>query len=361
MNKNKDILFRHTKPKFCIGLTEIANVGATYARALKKLGYQVTTVMHSKNPYFLNEKYDVVFSENRWFQTRESIIHKLAWQWKCSIVGTKCILTHDIFLFIFRTSFFPYFFDFPLIKALGKKIVTVFLGCDIRHWSSCEEEYSKLGFKAPCVDCDKHSICRLEKRLRVIRAAEKYSDLILSVPSQSQLLTRAYRHSWVPLELNRYQFCISDNPIPKIVHAPTSRTVKGTKYILEALNRLEQEGFSFDLILLEKKQNQEVLTILSQADIVVDQLFSVGPATLCLESLASGNAVLAGCKPEYQNLPSDCPVIDTGPENVYDNLKKLLENRGLRIHLAQAGRQYVENYHDYIKVMRQILEWLNVD
>jgi len=349
------------KQRFCIGFFDISKSVSVYSSALKELGYETTTVVETTHQVFSDKKYDYVLFDREWLLNNKGLIHDLKCRSRKLKLGTQLIFDNEVFIFTFGSRFFPRFLDYRLIKALGKKIVSVFLGCDIRHWSSCEKEFNDLCLKAVCNDCDGRSSCFLEHKLLVVKAAEKYSDLILSTPDQSQLLTRPYKHFWIPLELRDYDFCISDNPVPKIIHAPTNRSIKGTKYILEALERLKQNGYSFELILIEGRPNKEVLEILSKSDIVVDQLFSTGTATFSLESLASGNVVLTGCKPDYQNLPQDCPVVDIGIDNIYDKLKMVLDNRELRINLAKAGRQYVEKYHHHIKLTRQILEWIGID
>jgi hypothetical protein len=95
---------------------------------------------------------------------------------------------------------------------------------------------------------------------------------------------------------------------------------------------------------------------LTQADIVVDQLFSQTTATLSLESMATGNAVLTNYRTD--RVRSDCPAVKVSIYTLVDQLRKVILDRNLRRRLANEGRMYVEKYHDHTEVAKQILRWL---
>jgi len=76
------------------------------------------------------------------------------------------------------------------------------------------------------------------------------------------------------------------------------------------------------------------------------------------ESMAAGCAVLSGNIAEFSGFPPELPVIHTDPDNVYQNLKMLLENSELRRELGEKGRRYVEKYHDSRKIASEFLKLL---
>lgn len=349
-----------------IGLNEIANISATYAKALRRLGFHTYTVVLDKNPYFIDEKYDVVIAEKigRFHGSSLHRFFSLILQHSVLCIEfIKALYCCDIFIFIYGSSFFSEsHIDYQILKSAGKRIVTVFCGCDIRHWSAYEQEFEslKLGtlYKSCCEDCDSRTLCCLTRKIGIAKAIEKYSDLILSQRNQSQLLRRPYMRINIPLILSRYEFNVPARDIPVVVHAPTNRSVKGTEQIIEVVKRLKGEGIKFEFRLIENCDNHELLKILSDADIVVDQLYAQTVAMLALESLATGNVVLIGSMPGYEPIPGDCPAIWINSQNFYDELKDIIFDKQRRVSLAQAGRRYVETYHDYMTVTRQILNWL---
>src|SRR5690606_27897665 len=112
----------------------------------------------------------------------------------------------------------------------------------------------------------------LNTRLSNLRMAERHADAIFSLPFQSELAVRPYWHVQLPLDLSNYTCEVHDRDVPVIVHAPTRRNFKGTPAVLEALDRLREEGEQFELRLLENVPNKQVLKALTDADLVIDQL-----------------------------------------------------------------------------------------
>ena len=58
----------------------------------------------------------------------------------------------------------------------------------------------------------------------------------------------------------------------RIIHAPNHRKIKGTSFLIKAVEELKDEGLDLELILIEKKSNEEVLSLIESADLVLDQL-----------------------------------------------------------------------------------------
>jgi len=124
----------------------------------------------------------------------------------------------------------------------------------------------------------------------------------------------------------------------KIVHAPTNRIVKGTKYILEAVEKLKEEGYDFDFILVEKKTHDEAMKIYEDADIIIDQL-TYGFTLFSIESMAMGKPVLTYIREDLIKYYPDLPIISTHRDNINENLKLLIENADLRKELGVKGRK----------------------
>jgi len=339
-----------------IGPREIANLCAILQREFQALGFSVHSHVIRKNPYFQHENYDFVGIET--FLGRFG----LAGAGVRSMLELPFNLNHRVYVFIFGSTmtFVLRRAELALLKRLGKTIVAIFCGCDIRHWSSHEPIVTKLGYTPICQECDVRARCHLRDKLGTVRILEKYAHHIYTRPAAADLLSRDYHLYWIPVELYQYECHIPGNPIPRIVHAPSDSSIKGTPVIEGAIARLQSEGYRLEYLRLENVSNREVRAHLASADMVIDQLKSYGPATLALEGMASGCAVLSGCKPEYNGFPSDVPVVDTGPETVYKDLKHLLENSHLIPELAHRGREYVEKYHDSRKVVRDMAKTIGI-
>ena len=139
----------------------------------------------------------------------------------------------------------------------------------------------------------------------------------------------------------------------RFIHTPNHRGCKGTEYVIDAVTRLQKEGFFLELILLEKISNEEIRQIMPTADILVDQLL-MGYALSAIEGLSTGLPVLSNLENEqitrlfrrfsYLN---ECPIISASPENIKDNLRTLIKNPELRKEIGFASRKFAEKYHSY--------------
>jgi len=355
-----------------IGLREIANIGATLTKGFHTLGHETYTVMLRKNRYYSDNKYDNVIEENipstgPHAGGLEKIRHHLLRQKTLTQEFYKGINSCDIFIFIFASSFLPGFIDYPILKLFKKKIVSVFCGSDIRYWYAYNQEFKSLGLlegiqsRLENAELDSTGRDNYFRKLKRVRVAERYSDLILSQPIMAQLQVRPYMRLNIPLDISQYRWKVFARDKPVILHAPTHRDYKGTKYVLEATELLKREGIEFDFRLLEGMPNSEIRDQLRDADIVIDQLLGQTVATLALEAMASGNVVFARYLPQRLRIPLECPVVNVTEHTLADHLRRIILDVDLRKRIAYAGRAYVEKYHSHIKVTQEILDWLKPD
>jgi glycosyltransferase involved in cell wall biosynthesis len=349
-----------------IGLMEIANIAFTYAKGFRSLGYETFTVIWRKHPYYHESEYDEVLigrarrGNNRGFP-RDAITFAqvlVAYVW----TFLKALLTCDVFIFLFGTSFLPRYLDYAILKILGKRIVSVFLGGDVRYWCAYEQEMRLMGWDrelAPYLEYLKtYPDDFFATKINVVRSAERYADVILSQPGMGQLQIRSYMRVNIPLDLSQYCFHVGNRERPLILHAPSERGVKGTEYVLAAINRLKQEELSFEFQLIEDTTNEKLRELLAQSDIVVDEVFDNTIGALALEAMACGNVVLARYDPKYAHVHADCPVVNVNIETLTDQLRKVITDKPMRYQLGCAGRKYVERHHSHVYVAQQVLSYL---
>ena len=328
--------------RILVGPNEVAGIGNVLAEAFNKIGIKATKISFRKHPFgypsglYLNLEDKNKFL--RWFILISNFI--------------KSLFLYDSFLFIFGTTLLPYNLDLPILKILGKKTGMIFCGCDIRCRDTVLKERRQYSV---CKEC--HQECDCEQKRKKIRRIEEYVNIIFSQPDYSQLLSREYKYIWMPIDLDEWQVNFVNHTIPIIVHAPSHREKKGTKYILEVIEKLKKESYKFKFILLENLPHQKVKNYLKNSDIVVDQLLMGWHGVLAIEAMASGKPVLCYIRRDFKKYSPGIPILSTTPKNIYDNLKLLLENSKLRQKLGKRGREYVEKYHDSKKITQQIIKF----
>lgn len=140
-----------------------------------------------------------------------------------------------------------------------------------------------------------------------------------------------------------------------VVHTPNHRGVKGTRFIIDSVDKLKSEGLNVRLVLIEGMSNNEVLRVLStEADILVEQLILPGHGLSAIEGMSLGLPVISNLENDIYTLAykrfshfDQCPIVSSSPETILETLRTLVLNPGLRHDLGLRSREYVEKYHSY--------------
>ncbi len=232
----------------------------------------------------------------------------------------------DIFHFYFGLTLLPKSVQFPLLHALRKKSVFHYLGSDIRGKTREQLAYGR----------------------RADAEIVGSFDAIQWVPEAHV----------VPPGLDLSEFTPvppSDNPRPLVVHAPSNREKKGTRFVIEACEQLP-----VDLDIVEGLPHEEARARYARADIVVDQLNAGWHGVFSLESMALGKPVVTYLKPEVVDRSAAgfgvrIPIVPATKETLVEALRPLVEQPALRREIGAASRAYVEQVHDIDRVADRLI------
>ena len=232
----------------------------------------------------------------------------------------------DVFHFYYGLPLVPRSLQFPILRATGKKSVFHYLGSDIRGKTPAELAYGK----------------RANAEIVGSYAARRWVPEAYVVPPGLDL------RPFTPVPP-------SDNPRPLVVHAPSNREKKGTRYVIEACERL-----GVDLDIVEGVQHEEARERYARADIVVDQLLVGWHGVFALEAMALGKPVLAQLDPEMVDASAEgfgmrLPIVPATRETLVDALRPLVESPSLRRELGAESRAYVERVHDIETIADRLL------
>jgi hypothetical protein len=344
-----------------LGLTDVANITANYAKGFRVLGHQVFSAVWNKGYFYTDSEYDLII-DNRKPGTKygNNILAYL--KITVQMAQLARALNCDLFI-MYAPAVLPTHLYYPILKSLGKKIITVFLGSDIRYWYAFAEEMKSFGVQDEMLPFFEYARNRSGgsywDKLRTVKVAEKYSDLIISDPDCGQLQTRPYMRSNVPLDLSEYRFNVPGRIKPLILHAPSVPEAKGTDIIINVIKELKEEGLKFEFQLIEEMPNGELRELLSGSDIVIDQLYSATIGTLSAEAMATGNAVFVRYMSDFSKIPPDCPAINVNVFSLKDSLREIILDVDQRKALAYRGRTYAETFNDHIKICKNLLTWLS--
>lgn len=136
-------------------------------------------------------------------------------------------------------------------------------------------------------------------------------------------------------------------------------TDKLTDNLLKLYNNYREE---IEINIVESIPYKDYIQIISETDVVLDQLYSYSPAMNGLLALAKGKVLVGGGEPEMYNLlPEELnrPIINVTPldDDVYRNLENIVLNKGNISEISADGRRFVEKHHNHIKVAQQYLDF----
>jgi glycosyltransferase involved in cell wall biosynthesis len=233
----------------------------------------------------------------------------------------------DVFHFYFGLTLIPKSVQFPLLRLLRKKSVFHYLGSDIRGKSRQQLAYGK----------------------RANAEIVGSYDAIRWVPEAHVIPPGLDLRAFTPVPP-------SADARPLVVHAPSNREKKGTRFVIDACEQLDVE-----LDIVEGVPHEEARARYARADIVVDQLQAGWHGVFALESMALGKPVVSHLKPDVVERSAEgfgvrVPIVPATKETLVAALRPLVERPALRRELGAAGRAYVEQVHDIDHVADRLLD-----
>ncbi|WP_133129597.1 glycosyltransferase [Legionella yabuuchiae] len=267
--------------------------------------------------------------------------------------------------------------DIIMWKQQNNKIAYTISGCNsgtsqtmVGQWSIAD---NALNVCDRCVWQDNNEVCNDQKNLNWGGKIHKYCDLIFSetLPALDHMksnekiirepITMCLDPKFWALDLE----IPPEHVIPKqkeeilIYHAvgnynirnTETRNIKGTPFVVGAVERLQEEGYKVKLIFITDKPNKVVRFYQAQADIIVDQLNYGRYGANAREGMMLGKPVICYInKFEFDEKDkleclNECPLISATELTVYDNLKKLILDADLRKSIGEQSRKYAVKWH----------------
>ena len=349
-------LRRKEKPRVVWGPTPIINIhyGSLAARLY---GYKSDNIVYEV--YHINQPSDFDYVIGKYLKTNSLLQKALLFLVAPYFVFLWASLRYDIFNFYFNGGFLRNLvgrqLELPLLHLAGKKIIVVPYGSDARLESDTRKY--KYNF---CMDCTPATRTCDERRIRRnVEYFGKHADLVLGCADLVESLPR-HEGMWLyPVDLSEWQPAprTQKSGIVKVVHASNHRKYKGTRFLLSAVEELKSEGYPVELVLVERMLNKEAKKIYEQADIIADQFIGGAYALFAIEGMALGKPVMCYLREDlvpYHPEWAECPIVNTNPNNLKEQLIKLINDSKLRRELGRRGIEYVRKYHSLEAVGSQL-------
>ena len=268
----------------------------------------------------------------------------------------------DVFHFHFGTSILPRLADLPLLRRLGKRIVFHFHGCDVRNRAHMLRTHRL----STCTECD--PFCRPQRQRWILEQAVRYADRVFFSTLDLAESVPGGVHLPLAVDVELLAGAAARRPLPDperrdgvhgpvvIGHAPTNRLIKGTRFVVEAIERLRADLPRVELRLIERRPFAELPEFYSGCDIVVDQLLMGWYSLVAIEAMASGRVAVLHLREDLRQGHPGVPIVDAEPQTAYEVLRDLVRDPARRADLGARGMAYVRRTHDTRVVGKKLLE-----
>jgi hypothetical protein len=180
-----------------------------------------------------------------------------------------------------------------------------------------------------------------------------FSDKLRYIPLPMNIAEVVYQP--VPEEPEKVNFFIGINKVRE--------KFKGTDVMEKALARVKEKYPDRVIVTRVESVSYDVYQqLMSQAHVVLDQLYSHTPAMNALLAMAQGKVVVGGGEPYIYDLYGDTsnqPIVNVHPheDDVFRKLEWLEQKKKDIPEISQKSRLFVEKNHDYIAIARQYLDF----
>lgn len=284
-------------------------------------------------------------------------------------------LTDYTFLFlwaVFKYDFFEFAFiggilknshirkiELPLLKLLAKKISIYGYGADCKVLSDIRQ----MGFKYnTAMDRDEKTESQPEKVIAEnVKRAQRYADVLIAGGDLIHLGKKAIFLP-IPADLSLWPAApFKNHKVVTLIHSTNHRSHKGTRFILEIVDKLKRK-LPIKLMLLERKTLKECQKLYPLGDIMITDVITGWHGYTAIEAMAIGRPDITYLRPDIMKFHSyyakgRIPVISANPDNLAKTIERLVKNKKLRDELGQRGREYAHRFHslEFVGSLRKII------
>lgn len=170
----------------------------------------------------------------------------------------------------------------------------------------------------------------------------------------------------IPIDTDSIEHRVIDRPkkVRLFLARDRRRQLEKGSDLLEtaARNVVARHPGEAEFVMLENVPRKEYLEVMRSCHVVLDQMYSYTPATMALESMASGLTVVSGAEEDYYRFIGETenfPIINSPIE--LEPLEKEIESLIMRpqdfAERSRRGREFVEKHNGMETVARRFLNF----
>lgn len=370
-----------------VGPLEIAGYYSNLTLGMKALGVDVDFITYHSHPfgYGGETRQPVLLRVAKWFNRLRGVprrvfplkvIYALPGEIFSAMWAINAIFRYDVYIFGFGRSLLPLGLDLPLLRILGKKVIT-----NLAHGSETRPVYingalqTKEGVRAS----PKLLFSRGRKMAQMVDRHFRYASVVIGAPfSSSQNARGRFINLFalgIPFKANEVENATAtdcnardeESEVIRILHAPSHPAGKGSHVIISAIEGLRKKGYLIQFLLIHGQPFSEVLAEIKKCDFVVDQIYSDTPmAGFATEAAWFGKpAVVGGYGLErlIDFVPDGMwpPSKTCHPDKIESAIEELIMDKRQLKQLGIAAQAFVREKWNAVEVAKRFLRLIEGD
>lgn len=143
-------------------------------------------------------------------------------------------------------------------------------------------------------------------------------------------------------------------------HIVNHREPKGTKYVLEAVEKLRNEGFDFGFIFAEKIPHEAALELYRHIDVLLEQFVIGWYGGQAVECMAMGIPVVVWLREEDLKfipilMQGDFPLIRASKKYLPVLMKEIIKGSIDLTYYSENGKVYAKKWHNPKRIAKEML------
>jgi len=328
-------------PGSVLHVSVMVHVPAYMVRILREHGVKADYLAVGHSPWWNQSDYH--FRPTR--LPLLSVFKEMWWIW--TVVARYEIVHSHFMMTVSRAGW-----EWPLLRAIGRKLVIQYRGCEIRDRERNMAMHPRINI---CQDCDyRPYICTTAFNTAHRPLAARHGHAFLVTTPDLKDFSPAAQH--IPFFVTRPDapaaVPIRSRPF-KIVHATNHPGIEGSRQIRDAIRSLVAKGHAIDFVELNGVTHDRVLAELADADLTIGKMKMGYYANLQIESLAAGVPAVTCIRDEFvTDEIRRSGLILASLDNLAGVLEHYLTHRDELEHKRAACRASVLRLHDNAAIAR---------
>jgi glycosyltransferase involved in cell wall biosynthesis len=272
-----------------------------------------------------------------------------------------------------------FLFELFFAKLFNVKLIYLPSGC---REEVSKEDFSQLDKGKVCGNCGYWNRCNDTLNIANFAIINRYFDMVIGIGvlDSTQISITHLKYKVIDLTLWSPNLSIpSNHKMPfssniRILHSSylsksgrdwQGRNIKGSPFVLAAIERLKNEGHAVEYVFVHDKPSNQMRFYQAQADIVVEQLIYGWWGSTFVETSALGKPVVCYLRPAWKefflkNFPEYgiLPVIEADTQSIYEVLKRLVTDGDYRRQKGDESRRFAEAHFDPERNTAKLIELL---